>query len=105
MTMSNPRPQTRAPTQREVTSRIAASLLGSFGFVWGFVTSTVVLGVGAGMSFEDAQALAYLLAFLLFAACFCWAFAAGSAVRVWLVLVGGGAVMSGLGWLGARALM
>jgi len=29
---------------------------------------------------------------------FCWSFAAASTARVWLVLLGGGAAMTGLGW-------
>ena len=36
-----------------------------------------------------------LLAFLVFLVCFCWAFAAASVARVWIVLAGGGALMTG----------
>lgn len=90
-----------APTLIPIASRVAAALFGSYAFVWGFVTLVAVLGTAGGMSFVDAQTLAYLLAFLVFVICFCWAFAARSVVRVWLVLVLGAALMSGLGWLAA----
>jgi hypothetical protein len=50
------------------------------------------------MAYSDAIALAALYAFVVFLVTFLWAFAAGSAVRVWGVLLGGGAVMTAAGW-------
>eukprot|EP01034_Spumella_vulgaris_P025252 gene25252-31685_t len=50
----------------------------------------------------DTRTVAYLFAFLIFLACFCWTYAAASLVRVWTVLLGGGAAMSGAAWLLAR---
>ena len=47
-----------------VISRIAASLLGSYAFVWGFASLTSALGLALGVPFGDAQTLAFLLAFL-----------------------------------------
>jgi hypothetical protein len=82
-----------------VGSRVAASLLGSYAFVWGFTTLGIALGVLAGMPFGDAQTLLYLLAFLVFVTCFCWTYVEASAARVWSVLLGGGAAMTGAGWL------
>ena len=58
----------------------------------------IALGVGAGMDYDDARMLLYLVAFLVFVAVFCWSFAASSLKRVWLVLVGGGALMTAAGW-------
>ena len=95
----------RTPTALQVTSRTGAALLGSYAFVWGFFTLAAVLGTSLGMSFGDAQTLAYLFAFLVFLVCFCWAFAARSIVRVWLVLALGAVVMSGLGWLASSMLI
>lgn len=92
----------RTPTSLQVISRIGAALLGSYAFVWGFVTFVAVAGTASGLPFGDAQTLAYLLAFLVFLICFCWAFTARNVVRVWLVLVVGAAVMSGLGWLASN---
>jgi predicted membrane channel-forming protein YqfA (hemolysin III family) len=90
--------------RRVVASRVAASLLGSYAFVWGFITLGIVLGVLAGMRYGEAQTLCFLLAFLLFLVCFCWAFAAASLVRVWAVLVGGAALMTGAAWFLSRSL-
>ncbi|HVY06804.1 MAG TPA: iron uptake protein [Burkholderiales bacterium] len=90
---------------RTIVSRIAASMLGGYAFVWGFVTLGVALLLAAGMSFEDAHHLMYVLAFVVFLVVFCWAFAAASLARVWLVLAGGGAVMSIAAWFVSRALL
>lgn len=86
----------------QVGSRVAASLLGSYAFVWGFITLGTMLGVVAGMPFGDAQTLLYLLAFFVFVSCFCWTYVEASAARVWSVLLGGGAAMTGAGWLLSR---
>lgn len=88
-----------------IVGRVGAGLLGSYALVWGFVSLGTVLGVLAGMSYGDAQTLFYLLAFLLFVACFCWAFSARSLLRVWLSLVGGGAVLTAGAWLIASRLI
>ena len=85
---------TASLSRRHVVSRIAASLLGGYAFVWGFTTLGIALLLAAGMNYGDAQTLVLLLAFLVFLAVFCWAFAASSLVRVWAVLAGGGAVMT-----------
>jgi len=83
-----------------VVSRIAASVLGGWAFVWGCVTLGIALLLRAGLTYADARTLTYLLAFLVYLAAFCWAFAARSAWRVWGVLLGGGAAMTALAaWL------
>ena len=89
---------------RSVVSRIAASLLGSYAFIWGFVTLGIALLVAAGLPYGEAQTLLFLLAFLVFLVCFCWTFAAANLTRVWVVLAGGGAAMTGAAWLISRAL-
>jgi hypothetical protein len=88
-----------------VASRIAASLLGGYAFVWGFTTLGIVLGLALGMPYGEAQALLFLLAFLVFLICFCWAFVAKSSARVWAVLAGGGALMTGAAWVLSRVSM
>lgn len=97
--------QDQLPTALQLTSRVFASLLGGFAFVWGVCALGTVLGVAAGLSFEDALTLQYLVAFLVFTATFCWAFAAPNHLIVWGVLGGGGATMTLLAWFGQRALM
>jgi len=87
-----------------IVSRIAASLLGGYAFVWGFTTFGIALGLALGMPYGQAQTLLFLLAFLVFLLCFCWAFAAPSLARVWAVLAGGGAAMTGAAWLLSRVL-
>lgn len=89
----------------QVVSRIAASIFGGYVFVWGFTTLAITLGVAAGMRYVEARTLAFLLAFLVFLACFCWSYAAFSATRVWAVLAGGGALMTGAAWYTMRALL
>ena len=97
-----------SPGQRslrtEIVLRVGASLLGGYAFVWGFVALGTILGVTAGLTYAEAQTLTYLLAFLLFAATFCWAFSAKSVLRVWAVLAGGGVLMTALAWFGSKAL-
>lgn len=91
-------------TPLHVASRVAASLLGGYAFVWGFATFGISLLVAAGMAYDEAQTLVYLLAFLVFLAAFCWAFAAASLPRVWALLAGGGAAMTGAAWALSRSL-
>lgn len=100
MSTTSPTPLSRL----HVTSRVAASLLGGYAFVWGFTSLGIVLLVAAGMAFDEARTLLHLLAFLVFLAAFCWAFAAASLGRVWAVLAGGGAAMSAAAWALARSL-
>jgi hypothetical protein len=87
-----------------IVSRVAAALLGGWLFVWGCATLGIALGLMAGISYHELAETAYLLAFLLFLAVFCWAFTAASLVRVWLVLGGGGGVMSLLAWALTRTV-
>lgn len=92
------------PTPLHVASRVAASLLGGYAFVWGFATFGISLLAVAGMAYDEARTLVYLLAFLVFLAVFCWAFAAASLARVWVLLAGGGAAMTGAAWALSRTL-
>jgi hypothetical protein len=95
----------QTPPRLQLASRIAASLFGGFAFVWGFCALGTVLGVAAGLVYQDALALLYMVAFLVFAVAFCWAYAARSQLLVWAVLGGGGATMTLLAWFGRRALL
>lgn len=88
-----------------IASRVAAGLLGGWAFTWGFVSLGIVLLVAAGMPYGEAQTLLFLLAFLVFLALFCWAFAAASLRRVWLVLAGGAASMTAAAWLILRSMV
>jgi hypothetical protein len=46
-----------------------------------------------------------LLAFIVFLVVFCWAIAAASLTRVWAVLGGGAALMTGAAWVLQRGLL
>jgi hypothetical protein len=91
------------PSRLHIVNRVAAALLGGYAFVWGFTTLGIALGLAAGMEYGEAQALLYLLAFLVFLGVFCWAFVAASLARVWACLAGGGGVMTALAWLLTRS--
>ncbi|MET0547287.1 MAG: hypothetical protein ABWZ40_13355 [Caulobacterales bacterium] len=84
---------------REILSRIAAGVFGGYAFMWGFAMLCVAVGVFAGVDYDEALTFAYLLAFLVYLTAFCWAFAEASLTRVWIVLAGGGALMTGAAWL------
>jgi hypothetical protein len=88
-----------------IASRIAAGVLGSYAFTWGFIALGIGLLFAAGMPFHDAESLSYILAFIVFLAAFLWAFAARSLARVWLVLAGGGVLMTGAASLVQHALV
>ena len=88
-----------SPSAAQIVSRVASGLLGGYAFVWGLVTLGIALLVWAGVPFDEARTGLYLVAFLVFLVAFCWAFAAASVLRVWGVLAGGGALMTGLAWL------
>jgi hypothetical protein len=88
-----------------VALRIAAGMLGGYAFTWGFIALAIGLLFAADLDFHDAEALGYIVGFIVFLVVFLWAFAARSLARVWLVLAGGGAAMTGAAWLVQRALL
>jgi hypothetical protein len=91
--------QLRQIRPAQVAARVAASVLGGYVFVWGFVSAGITLLVRAGLPYGEAQTALYLLAFLVYLGCFCWAIAAASLTRVWSMLAGGGLGLTALAWL------
>jgi hypothetical protein len=85
--------------------RIAAAALGGYAFCGGFIALGLALLYGAGLSFHDAEHLASIVGLLLFLGVFCWAFAARSLPKVWVILAGGSVLMSGGAALVQRALL
>jgi hypothetical protein len=85
-------------TTLHIASRITASFAGGYFFVWGITTLGIGLAVLLGMPYAEAQTLLYMLAFLIYVGVFCWAYVASSLTKVWIVLAGGGLVMTILGW-------
>jgi hypothetical protein len=96
---------TASLTQWHIASRVAASLLGGWAFVWGLSTLGITALVAMGQPFEEARTAMMLLAFLVFLAAFCWCFAAASITRIWVVLAGGAALMTGAAWWLQRSLV
>jgi hypothetical protein len=92
-------------TTRHVVSRVAASLLGVYSFVWGLSALGITLGVALGADYHEAETLMHLVAFLVFVAAFFWAYVATSVRLVWGVLAGGGGFMTGAAWALSRTLL
>lgn len=80
-----------------IVSRTTAAVFGGYLFTWGLTVLGIAGLVALGVDFHDAETGMFMLAILVFLGMFLWAFAASSALRVWLVLAGGGAAMIGLG--------
>ena len=95
---------TAAQPGRLIVSRIAASFLGGYVFIWGVVSLVITLSVSLGAQYDDAQQTVMLIAFLLFLLVFIWSYAERSLFRIWSVLGGGGLLMTLLAWLVAGNL-
>lgn len=96
---------TSALSRLHIVSRIAAGVLGGYAFTWGFIALGIGLLFAARMEFHDAEALGYILGFIVFLVAFLWAFSAASLHRVWLVLAGGGALMAAAAWAVQHAVL
>lgn len=89
----------------QVSSRIAAALLGGYAFTWGFTGLGIAGLVALGVDFHEAETGVLLLAFFVFLGAFLWAFAAANLVRVWGLLAGGAMLMTAAAWALQRALL
>jgi len=87
--------ETHPSRHLQIAGRIAAAVLGGYAFCWGFIAIGIAGLFALGMPFHDAEHLSGLLGMLVFLVVFLWAFAARSMVRLWGVLLGGGALMAG----------
>jgi hypothetical protein len=92
-------------TATRILLRVAASVVGGWAFTWGFVSIVVTGLVALGQPYAEASTTAMLLAFIVFLVTFCWAIATTSLARVWAVLAGGAALMTGAAWLLQRSLI
>ena len=88
-----------------ILNRIAAGIVGGYAFTWGFCAIGIAALAALGVSVHAAEHGVMLLAFLLFLCLFLWAFAAQNMVKVWIVLAGGAALMTGLALLLQRSLV
>lgn len=96
----------RSATQStsHIVSRLCAGIVGSYAFTWGFIALLAASLLSAGLEFHEATDLAWMLGLLVYLVAFCFAFIASNLSRVWLVLAGGGAVMTLVGWWLSRSL-
>ena len=88
-----------------VIARITAAILGGYIFTWGFSVSATSGLAAMGLAYDQARVATMLVAFLIFLGAFLWSFAAASVARVWLVLAGGGALMTVIAWYVQKALV
>jgi hypothetical protein len=97
------RPTARAALS--AASRHLAALLGSWWFAYGFVALATFGLRAAGMPFDDARLLSWMLGFLLLLAGTCWAYVPRSVWTPWLVLGGGGTLMGAAAWTLSRMVL
>ncbi|MFV0476305.1 MAG: iron uptake protein [Parahaliea sp.] len=77
-----------------ILSRIAASLAGGYVFVWGASSLGIVTLVALGVDYDSAWTFCMLLAFLLYLTAFLWVWTVHRVLWAWLILAGGGGVMT-----------
>lgn len=86
-------------------NRIAAALLGGYVFTWGFTALGIAGLVALGVDFHEAETGVLLVAFLVFLGLFLWAFATASVLRVWVLLGGGGVLLTTAAWALQRSIL
>ncbi|MGH8789978.1 MAG: iron uptake protein [Cupriavidus necator] len=91
------------PPALVMTARALAALAGSYAFVWGITAGGAALGWRLGLARSEAVLWFSMLAFLLFPMMSLWALVTRHLQRVWLVMVAGAAIGTGVAWwLGER---
>ncbi len=77
-----------------VAARVGAAVIGGYVFAWGVVSALTSALFAAKLDFHDAEFLGAVIGLLAYLAVFLWAIASRRLVRVWLVLLGGGAALT-----------
>lgn len=88
----------RGPSGFRIGLRVTAAVFGAYGFAWGVASFAAGLGALAGLAPAEAVTVGGLLALVLLPGAVLWAFGTARAVMGWLVLGGGGALMTGVAW-------
>ncbi|MGR4895484.1 iron uptake protein [Stenotrophomonas sp. LARHCG68] len=83
-----------ASRRLQVLPRILAAILGGYVFAWGTVALTTSALFAVKLAFHDAEFLGALVGLLAYLGAFLWAIATHHVARLWMVLVGGGALMA-----------
>lgn len=81
--------------QLALAVRILLALPGGYVFCWGLIALCAAGTFPLGAEFHDGETLGSILALLVYPVTFLWVFAARRLWRVGVVLVGGGALMTG----------
>jgi len=81
-----------------IISRVCASVLGAYLFVFGFTSLGIACGTLAGIDYDEIKIFFYLIAFLIYLAIFFAAYVVRSLKNLWLVLAGGGISMTLIAW-------
>jgi hypothetical protein len=77
-----------------IAARVGAAVLGGYVFAWGVVAAVTSALFAVGVEFHDAEFMGGLSGLLAYLVVFLWAFAASRLAVVWLVLLGGGALLA-----------
>lgn len=77
-----------------IASRVGAAVLGGYAFAWGVVAAVTSLLFAAHVEFHDAEFMGALAGLLTYLVAFLWTFAARRIGLVWVVFLGGGALMA-----------
>jgi len=77
-----------------IASRIFVSLVGGYLFTWGLIAVVIAALVPLGVEFHDVEMGMLMLGLLLYLSLFLWGMASNKLIRLWLVLFGGGVMMT-----------
>lgn len=77
-----------------IASRIFASLVGGYLFTWGLIAVTIAALIPLGVEFHDVEMGMLMLGLLIYLSLFLWGMASNKLIRLWLVLFGGGLMMT-----------
>lgn len=77
-----------------IASRIFASLVGGYLFTWGLIAVAIATLMPLGVEFHDVEMAMLMLGLLLYLSLFLWGMASNRLVWLWLILFGGGVMMT-----------
>lgn len=99
MSIASATARSAGASRLHVAARVSAAVFGGYLFAWGIVAAVTSLLFAAGVEFHDAEFVGALAGLLAYLGVFLWALAARGLAMVWLVLVGGGVLLTAVGSL------
>jgi hypothetical protein len=94
MSIASATARSAGASRLHIVLRVAAAVFGGYIFAWGIVAAVTSLLFAADVEFHDAEFVGALAGLLAYLGVFLWALAARGLAAVWLVLVGGGALLA-----------